>query len=66
MTVHCNWNTPNILQGKCLKYTVIYRLLTQLFVGSHQTEVFGPADKHLRVRDNYADKMRLETKLSLG
>lgn len=38
-----------------------YGILAQLFIGSHKSSVFSPADEHLGVRYNDADEMRLGT-----
>lgn len=39
-----------------------YWILAQLFVGFHKPSLFSPADKHLRVRHNYAYKISLATR----
>lgn len=38
-----------------------YRILAQLFVGSHKPSLFSPLNKHLRIRHNNAYEMRLAT-----
>lgn len=38
-----------------------YRILAQLFVGSHKPSLFSPVNKHLRVGHNNAYEMRLAT-----
>lgn len=36
-----------------------YRILAQLLIRSHKPSLFGPVNKYLRVRHDYADEERL-------
>lgn len=38
-----------------------YRVLAELFIGSHKSSAFSPIHKHLRIRYDYAYEIRLVT-----